>query len=134
MRQVERIERNQRIQRIEQRRRDELGRDMVHAAMNDPMTNGAKAQVAEMIVDEFQQARQRRSKVRGRVAGFAEHGALRISGDEMRRRIQVLDFAPSGNGQRGADVVEGEFKARRAGVEHQYGLPGAHGTTPYTAQ
>jgi len=102
--------------------------------MNDPMTDGAKVRVAEMIVEEFQQARQRRSKVRGRVAAFAEHGPLRISGDEMRRRIQVLDFAPSGNGQLGADVVEGEFKARRAGVEHQYGLPGAHGTTPYTAQ
>jgi hypothetical protein len=134
VRQVERIERNQRLQRIEQRRRDELGRDMVRPAMNDPMTDGAKARVAEMIVDEFQQARQRRGKVRGRVAGFAEHGARRVAGDEMRRRLQVLDFAPSGDGQRGADDVEGEFKARRAGVEHQEGSPGAHGAAPYTVQ
>jgi len=33
----------------------------------------------------------------------------------------------------GADVAEGEFKARRAGVEHQDGSPGAHGAA-YTVQ
>jgi hypothetical protein len=52
----------------------------------------------------------------------------------MRRRVKVFDLAASGDGQRGAGIVKREFQARRAGVEHQYGSPGAQGATPREAK
>jgi hypothetical protein len=54
MRQVKRVERDQRAQGLQQCRRDEFRRDMLGSAMNDSMSDGAKARVAEMIVDELQ--------------------------------------------------------------------------------
>jgi hypothetical protein len=119
VRQVKRIERDQRLQRFEQRRRDGFGRDMGRPAKNDPMTDGEKARVAEMIVDEFQQAVQCRGEVRRRGAGFGKHAALRVAGDEVRFRVQVLDLAMSRQVQRDADVVEREFQARRTGVQRE---------------
>jgi hypothetical protein len=54
MRQVKRIEWDQRAQRFQQCRRDEFRRDMLGSAMNDAMSDGAQTRIAEMIVDELQ--------------------------------------------------------------------------------
>jgi hypothetical protein len=109
VRQMKRIEWDQRLYRLQQRRGDEFRRDVFRPAVNDSMSDRAETRVAEMIVDELQQAVQRRSEVRRLAAGFGEHGALRVAGDEMRRRVQVFDLAPSRDGQRAARIVEREF-------------------------
>ena len=126
VRQVKRIERDQSPQCFQQRRRDQFRSDVLGPAVNDAMSDGVQTRIAEMIVDELQQAIQRRVEVPGRAAGFAEHGAVRVAGDEMRRRVEVFDLAPSRDGQRSADIVERELQARRAGVQREYGSPGAH--------
>ena len=113
------------MQRCKQRRGDTFRRDVLGAAVHDAVADRRQPGAAKMLAGEAQQGFERGAERVGAArwpALLRKRGPVRVSGEEMRRAVQVLDLTPHrrrlGN-IRPKRSEQGELEAGRPGVQRQ---------------
>ncbi len=116
---VERGQRDQFGQLFDDPRIDPHGRGEADAAVRDPVSDGAQARMSEQFAGDLDNRRRRRRVVET----IDSPGALRqglpgaVHHAQLRRHPDLLHLTAEHRLQ--ARAIDGEFDARRAGVEHR---------------
>lgn len=118
------VKRGQRDQCIEIREklfRYDLRRCKLGSSMDDPVPNGAQGGSVLLVRPVYHLSHQRWERHEFRKVALRGLTACRIHRDHMRGRESLVDDALGARDWRGSSLEEGEFQARRPGIERENG-------------